>query len=141
MSEAFPTPTIGLARLLNEVGLRADSAIRVTGPGSLSALIWLCRRGYQNVGCLSAGRRAPADQADAVLAAHTASAEWLDDLLDHGPHVREGGVILVQGRPDLWAGAAARVFHAHGFDLVRRLPGAHRDVLAARRTCVLTAAA
>ena len=44
MSEAFPRPTIGLSQLLIEAGLDAGSAIRVTGPGSLPALIWLCRR-------------------------------------------------------------------------------------------------
>lgn len=133
MSEAFPRPVIGLSQLLREAGLEPGSAIRVIGPGALAALIWLCRRGYQDVGCLDASRRAPADGADALLAAHTASGEWLTELLDHGPHVREGGVVIVQTRPSLGGGAAARIFHGHGFDLVRRLPGAHRDVLVARR--------
>jgi hypothetical protein len=129
----LPRPTIGLAQLLSDCGVRAASAIRVTGPGSLPALLWLCRRGYANVGCAQAGRKAPGDAADALLAAHTASGEWLADLLDHGPHVRPGGVMIVQTRPALGGGAAARLFHSHGFDLVRRLPGAHRDVLVARR--------
>ena len=68
MSQAFPRPTIGLSQLLIEAGLDAGSAIRVTGPGALPALIWLCRRGYENVGCLQAGARAPADEADALSA-------------------------------------------------------------------------
>lgn len=132
MSQAFPRPTIGLSQLLTEAGLDAASAIRVTGPGALPALIWLCRRGYENVGCLQAGARAPAEETDALLAAHTASGDWLGALLDNGPHVRRGGVVIVQTAPS--GGAAARIFHGHGFDLVRRLPGAHRDVLVARRS-------
>jgi hypothetical protein len=142
MSQAFLRPTIGLSQLLTEAGLGAGSAIRVTGPGALPALLWLCRRGYEDVGCLQAGQRAPADAADALLAAHTASGDWLTALLDNGPHVRPGGVVIVQTRPSVGGGAAARIFHAHGFDLVRRLPGAHRDVLVARRTsCQLQEAA
>lgn len=136
MSQAFPRPTIGLSQLLIEAGLDAGSAIRVTGPGALPALLWLCRRGYENVGCLQAGCRAPADEADALLAAHTASGDWLNALLDNGPHVRRGGVVIVQTSPSVGGGAAARIFHGHGFDLVRRLPGAHRDVLVARRALV-----
>lgn len=134
MSQAFPRPTIGLSQLLTEAGLDAASAIRVTGPGALPALIWLCRRGYENVGCLQAGARAPAEETDALLAAHTASGDWLGALLDNGPHVRRGGVVIVQTAPSVGGGAAARIFHGHGFDLVRRLPGAHRDVLVARRS-------
>ena len=141
MSEAFPRPTIGLSQLLIEAGLDAGSAIRVTGPGALPALIWLCRRGYANVGCLQAGARAPADEADALLAAHTASGEWLEALLEAGPHVQPGGVVIVQTRPNVGGAAAARIFHRHGFDLVRRLPGAHRDVLVARRAPPLQRAA
>ena len=132
-SQTLPRPTIGLSQLFTDSGVSAASAIRVTGPGALPALLWLSRRGFQNVGCLQCGRRAPVDEADALLAAHTASGEWLSELLDHGPHVREGGVVIVQTRPSVGGGAAARIFHGHGFDLVRRLPGTHRDVLVARR--------
>lgn len=138
--ESLPRPTIGLSQLFTDNGVDARSAIRVTGPGALPALLWLSRRGYQNVGCLNATRRAPGDEADALLAAHTASGEWLCELLDCGPHVREGGVVIVQTRPSLGGASAARIFHGHGFDLVRRLPGAHRDVLVARRASTLAAA-
>lgn len=127
-------PTVGLSQLLNAAGIGPDSAIRVTGSGALSALLWLHRRGYADVGCLNAAQRVRGDEADALLAAHTASAEWLNDLLDHGPHVRQGGVVIVQTQSGEAGAQAALAFHRHGFELVRRLPGAHRDVLVARRT-------
>lgn len=138
--DSLPRPTIGLSQLFADSGVGAQSAIRVTGPGALPALIWLSRRGYQNVGCLHAGRRAPGEEADALLAAHTADRDWLSGLLDDGPHVREGGVVIVQTRPGLGGGTAASLFHGHGFHLVRRLPGAHRDVLVARRAPLKAAA-
>ena len=67
-----------------------------------------------------------------LIHANALNADWLGALLDNGPHVRRGGVVIVQTAPS--GGAAARIFHGHGFDLVRRLPGAHRDVLVARRS-------
>lgn len=133
-------PTLGLSQLLEAAGLGPDSAIRVTGSGALSALLWLHRRGYVDVGCLHAGRRAHGEEAHALLAAHTATADWLNDLLDRGPHVRPGGVIIVQTQPADGA-ILAHAFHLHGFEVVRRLPGAHRDVLVARRTLDLRQAA
>lgn len=129
---------ISLSQLLTEAGVQSGSNIRVTGPGSLPALLWLCRRGYQRVGCLQAGRRSPADDAEALLVAHTATGGWLVDLLDHGPHVREGGVMIVQTAhaPAANDGVVEAVFRAHGFNVVRRLCGVHRNVLVARRTAV-----
>lgn len=127
-------PKVGLSQLLDASGVHPDSIIRVTGAGALPALLWLHRRGYANVGCLQAGRRAPGEEADALLAAHTATEPWLEDLLGRGPHVREGGVIIVQTVAGESGGHLANLFHRHGFELVRRLPGVHRDVLVARRS-------
>ena len=73
MSQETFHSSISLSQLLAEAGVRPVSNIRVTGPGSLSALLWLCRRGYERVGCLQAGRRSPADDAEALLVAHTAT--------------------------------------------------------------------
>lgn len=134
-------PTVGLFQLLETAGVGPHSAIRVTGSGALSALLWLHRRGYVDVGCLKAGHRAHGEEVDALLAAHTATGDWLNDLLDRGPHVRQGGVIIVQTPPADGALVAARAFHQHGFEVVRRLPGSHRDVLIARRTLELLQAA
>ncbi|MET3526433.1 hypothetical protein [Phenylobacterium koreense] len=127
-------PTVGLSQLLDAAGVGPDSAIRVTGSGALFALLWLHRRGYADVGCLHAGQRAPGDEADALLAAHTATVERLSDLLHRGPQVRQGGIIIVQTRSGEGGAQAVLTFHRHGFELVRRLPGSHRDVLVARRT-------
>lgn len=124
--------SIGLSQLLTEAGVAAGSVIRVTGPGALPALIWLCRRGYARVGCLQAGRRSPADDAQAMLVAHTAAPTWLAELMDRGPHVREGGVMVVQTAAAN-DGEVEEVFRAHGFAVERRLRGRHRDVLVARR--------
>lgn len=135
MSQETSHPSISLSQLLSESGVQPGSVIRVTGPGSLPALLWLCRRGYEKVGCLQAGQRAPADDAQALLVAHTATANWLSDLLDRGPHVREGGVMIVQTAhaPAANDGVVEAVFRGHGFNVVRRLSGAHREVLVARR--------
>lgn len=135
MSQETFHSSISLSQLLAEAGVRPVSNIRVTGPGSLSALLWLCRRGYERVGCLQAGRRSPADDAEALLVAHTATSAWLADLLDRGPHVREGGVMIVQTAhaPAANDVVVEAVFRAHGFNVVRRLSGAHRSVLVARR--------
>lgn len=135
MSQETFRSSISLSQLLAESGVRPGSNIRVTGPGSLSALLWLCRRGYQKVGCLQAGRRSPADDAEALLVAHTATSGWLADLLDRGPHVREGGVMIVQTAhaPAANDGVVEAVFRAHGFNVVQRLCGVHRNVLVARR--------
>ena len=136
MSQETSRSSISLAQLLAEAGVRPGSNIRVTGPGSLSALLWLCRRGYDRVGCLQAGRRSPADDAEALLVAHTATGGWLADLLDRGPHMREGGVMIVQTAHASAAndGVVEAVFRAHRFNVVRRLSGAPRDVLVARRS-------
>ena len=104
-------PTLGLSQLLEAAGLGPDSAIRVTGSGALSALLWLHRRGYVDVGCPHAGRRAHGEEAHALLAAHTATAGWLNDLLDRGPHVRPGGVIIVQTQPADGAVLALSLIH------------------------------
>ena len=135
MSQQTSHSSISLSQLLAEVGVRPGSNIRVTGPGSLPALLWLCRRGYDRVGCLQAGRRSPADDAEALLVAHTASGGWLADLLDRGPHVCEGGVMIVQTAhaPAANDSVVEAVFRAHGFIVLRRLSGAHRNVLVARR--------
>lgn len=135
MSQETSRSSISLSQLLAEAGVRPGSNIRVTGPGSLSALLWLCRRGYDRVGCLQAGRRSPADDAEALLVAHTATGGWLADLLDRGPHVREGGVMIVQTAhaPAANDGVVEAVFRAHRFNVVRRLSGVHRNVLVARR--------
>ena len=136
MSQQISPSSISLAQLLAEAGVRPSSNIRVTGPGSLPALLWLCRRGYDRVGCLQAGRRSPADDAEALLVAHTATSGWLADLLDRGPHVCEGGVMIVQTAhaPAANDGVVEAVFRAHRFNVVRRLSGAHRNVLVARRS-------
>ena len=135
MSQETFQSSISLAQLLAEAGVRPASNIRVTGPGSLSALLWLCRRGYERVGCLQAGRRSPADDAEVLLVAQTATGAWLADLLARGPHVCEGGMMIVQTAhaPAANDGVVEAVFRAHGFNVVRRLSGAHRTVLVARR--------
>ncbi len=53
MSQETFHSSISLSQLLAEAGVRPVSNIRVTGPGSLSALLWRCRRGYERVGCLA----------------------------------------------------------------------------------------
>ena len=44
-----------LVALLEDVDIHKGSLIRVTGPSGLSALLWLCRHDYEEVGYLRPG--------------------------------------------------------------------------------------
>lgn len=129
-SSSTASPSQTLSELLRSGGITPASIVRVTGPGALSALIWLCRHGYEKVGCLKAGQRSPADDAEALLVARTCTPAVLEALLAAGPHVCCGGVMIVQAEP---AAPVEGVFHRYGFRVERRLRGRHREVLVARR--------
>jgi len=131
-----------LIALLDAAGVDRASVIHVTGPSGLSALLWLCRHGFRQVGYLKSGRGCPHEAPDALIVAHTCDAAWLERLLDGGPHVREGGVLvflspLPAGRADPVHDLLAR----RGYAVERCVHGARRELHVARRRPALFRAA
>ena len=124
-----------LSRLLEEAGVHRDSVIRVTGAHGLAALIWLCRHGFDQVGYLRPEGLPAMAEAQVLLVAGPCEPQVLDSLLDHGPRLCDGGLMIVQTpRPTLGdANAAHRVFRRHGMVVVRRLPRHDRELWLARR--------
>jgi hypothetical protein len=121
-----------LGEILQDAGVTVESEILVTGPAALPALLWFCRRQYQHV-CLVRGR-APANDCDCVLAPGTCDAAALARLLEEGPRVRKGGVlIVVTPEPSADADPAHRLLEDHGFRIERCIHGAHRELHVARR--------
>jgi hypothetical protein len=125
-----------LISLLDRAQVTKSSLIRVTGPSGLSALLWLCRHGYEKVGYLRPGA-GPHEQPDALIVAHTCDEASLGSLLETGPHVREGGVLVFQSPlPRVLAFRADpihRLLKSHGYTIEQCLHGARRKLHVARR--------
>jgi hypothetical protein len=124
-----------LVALLEQAGVHKNSLIRVTGPSGLSALLWLCRHDYEEVGYLRPGLGCPHEEADALIVAHTCDPAFLARLLAGGPHVREGGVLVFQSALPAAEGqdSIARRLAAAGYRIERRFQGEHRQLHVARR--------
>jgi hypothetical protein len=118
-----------LEQLLAEAGVRKDDVIRVSGPSGLASLLWLSRRGYQQVGYIRPGASADTD-ADALLISQPCDMEVLSRVLRHGPHMRRGGVLIVQTLGP--ASPVHRLLAGYGFRIERCLAGRHRAVHVAR---------
>jgi hypothetical protein len=125
-----------LIALLARAGVTRSSLIRVTGSSGLSALLWLCRHGYDQVGYLKPGA-GPHEQPDALIVAHTCDEASLRDLLETGPHVREGGALIFQSPlPQAMAFRADpihRLLGRHGYAVEQCHQGQRRELHVARR--------
>lgn len=139
------TPPVGasLIGILRSAGVDRHSLIRVTGPGGLPALLWLCRHDFEQVGYLKPGHGHPHEPADALMIAHTCDTPWLAHLLDCGPHVRDGGVLVFLTPLPATAkrDPIHEVLEAHGYAVERCLHGARRELHVARRGAALRRAA
>jgi hypothetical protein len=125
-----------LAVLLDQAGVHRDSVVRVTGSSGLSALLWLCRHGYEKVGYLKPGRGCPHESADCLMIARTCDPITLSQLLAQGPHVREGGVLVFRSPLPSTMDVddpIHRLLAAQGYDVERCVHGAHRELHIARR--------
>lgn len=127
-----------LIALLEDSDIHKDSLIRVTGPSGLSALLWLCRHDYEEVGYLRPGLGCPYEEADALIVAHTCDEAFLARLLASGPHVREGGVLVFQSAlPAAHLTGASDPIHRQlataGYGVERCLHGERRELHVARR--------
>ena len=125
-----------LMSLLERAHVTKSSLIRVTGSSGLSALLWLCRHDYQQVGYLRPGA-GPHEQPDALIVAHTCDEATLRDLLATGPHVREGGALIFQSPlPRVLAFRADpihRLLKSHGYEVEECHHGQRRELHVARR--------
>lgn len=127
--------TAPLIALLERAGVTKSSVIRVTGPSSLSALLWLCRHDYQQVGYMRAIEGAPHEEPDAIIVAHTCNEIDLKRLLAAGRQVRPGGVFIFQLRAGDASGGLGVdwLLESAGFTTEQRLDGEHRALIIARR--------
>ena len=125
-----------LISLLARAGVSKSSLIRVTGSSGLSALLWLCRHGYDRVGYLKPGA-GPHEQPDALIVAHTCDEATLRHLLETGPYVREGGALVFQSPlPRVLAFRADpihRLLKSHGYEIEQCHHGQRRELHIARR--------
>ena len=121
-----------LGDILHNAGAGADSEILVTGPAALPALLWFCRHDYRHVGLVRG--RAPANTCDCILTQATRDAAALTRLLDEGPRVRQGGMLIVM-TPEAAANddPVHRLLEDHGFRVERCIHGARRELHVARR--------
>jgi hypothetical protein len=133
-----PLKTVPLADLLQSVGVSKTSVIRVTGPSSLSALLWFCRHGYDHVGYVRPGEGCPHEEPDAMLVAHTCNELELKRLLSVARQVRPDGVFIFQFRSAGDAGpmAVEWLLDRAGFTTDRRLQRGRRALFVARRRAV-----
>lgn len=126
----------GFVALLEDARITKFSTIRVTGTSGLSALLWLCRHGYQEVGFLRPGRGCPHEDTDALVVADTCDAASLARLLATGPHVRPGGVLIVQSAlpaEDRPTDPMHDLLHSAGYRVDRCVRGQRREVHVAQR--------
>jgi hypothetical protein len=139
MQRDSSTTASGANRMLEDIllhaGIGKNSVIRVTGSAGLAALLWFCRHGYERVGYVLNGP-CPADDGDLLLVPQTLDLDGLGRLLKQGPHVRTGGVLIVQ-TPEHGAHAepdpAHRLLAHHGYRVERCVRGRHRELHVARR--------
>lgn len=120
-----------LADLLRQAGVRKTDQIRVTGPSGLATLLWLCRRGYDEVGYLRPDLAAGATAPDALIVARTCDDQDLRALLSKGPLVRKGGILVFQTAQD--TAALRHCLDQFGFVVEQRRGDDRRQILAARR--------
>jgi hypothetical protein len=125
-----------LMSLLERAQVTKSSLIRVTGPSGLSALLWLCRHGFEQVGYLRPGA-GPHEAPDALIVAHTCDEASLEALLSGGPHVREGGALVFQSPLPPALGIRAdpihRLLERHGYAIEQCHHGHRRELHVARR--------
>lgn len=128
-----------LVDFLASAGVTRSSVIRVTGPSALSALLWLCRHGYDQVGYVRAEPGGPHEtEPDAIIVAHTCGELELKRLLTFGRHVRPGGVFLFRLRTGPGASSVGLewMLKQAGLSVEARLDGERRALIIARRTAV-----
>src|SRR5262249_17829643 len=124
-----------LVHCLDLAGVSRHDLVLVSGPGSLPAMLWLCRHGYERaVHLYSGSRRCGAEPADALFVPHLPEACDLTSVLPPGGWVREGGVLVLRmaGRFDSGA-CMAQLAALDDYGLERRFVDKGHTVLVAHR--------
>jgi hypothetical protein len=125
-----------LGRVLQQAGVTKTSVVRVTGPAGPTAVLWLCRHGYERAAYVHANWIATMVSVDALLIPHTCGLEELADLLQGGDCLREGGVLIVQTRAGQFVeglDSVSAVLEPLGYQVERRVSDKGRDIHIARR--------
>jgi hypothetical protein len=95
--DSLPADAPGLVHSLDLAGVSRHDLVLVSGPGSLPAMLWLCRQGYEQAVHLHPGSpRCGAEPADALFVPHLPEAGDLTSILPPGGWVREGGVLILR---------------------------------------------
>lgn len=131
-----PTKTAHLVALLEGAGIAKSSAIRIVGPHGLPALLWLCRHGYDDVGCLRVDSGLPHDdEPDALLIARTCGEIELKRILPIARQLRPDGALIFQLRsgPGVEPLAIDWLLRSAGFATEARFAGGRRTLFVARR--------
>jgi hypothetical protein len=132
--DPLPTDALGLVHCLDLAGVSHRDLVLVSGPGSLPAMLWLCRQGYERAVHLHPGSpRCGAEPADALFVPHLPEACELTSVLPAGGWVREGGVLILRlaGRFDSGA-CVASLGALDDYELERRFLDKGHAVLVAR---------
>jgi hypothetical protein len=87
-----------LMAVLHEAGIGLNSVVRVAGRDGLGPLIWLCRRGFEDVGYVRLDAGGPREPADLLLVLHDPPPAELRALLEQHGWLKDGGVLILQTR-------------------------------------------
>ncbi len=140
-SSSLSLHSLDLVGLLEQSQIHKSSLIRITGSSGLATLLWMCRRGYEQVGYLRSGESCPHEDPDALIVAETCNELALQRLLTGGPHVREGGVLVVQSPLPAELGGddpIHRCLGRFGYAVERCVRGARRELHVARRLPIVS---
>ncbi len=123
-----------MTEVLARAHVDKSSTIRVMGSGGLAPLLWLCRHGYEQVGFVRPGP-CPADSCDLLIILDAAGVDGLARCLEDGPHLRDGGVLVVQMSPANPGGGdpVRRLLAREGYGVEPHIHGQRRDLYLARR--------
>ncbi len=124
-----------LVRVLHQAGVSQHDLIHVIGAGSLPAMLWLCRQGYEKAVHLAPqSPRCAIEAADALLIPHLSEACDLTSLLRSAGCVREGGVLIVRsGARFDPSDTLAQTALAFGYSAESRICETGHKILVARR--------
>jgi hypothetical protein len=87
-----------LMAVLHDAGIGRSSVVRVAGRDGLGPLIWLCRRGFEDVGYVRLDSGGPREPADVLLVLHDPAPAELQALLAQHGWLKDGGVLILQTR-------------------------------------------
>jgi hypothetical protein len=125
-----------LLRVLKAANVDKGDLVRIVGPSGPVATLWLSQHGFERAVFSRSAISASGARADAVLIAHPCAATELDALVGAAEGLREGGALIVQGRPGRHGEELAAVsawLRRAGFVSQRQLNDKGRPICIARR--------